>query len=213
MLFGGCRPVPVQRLAPTVPAQAPSAAPAADTAVALPAAGTAAQALPVAVAVTPTALADEVTRLGNKAAFIQLRIQPPAPDFPHASPQPTLAAKGKEVPIVVHLTPEMETADDPVADIAKVVSRKTSAIQRCLEAALRVNPDERMMFKVLFTVGTAGTVVQAIVVGPSDALRQCVLNKFAAIRGLPSLPQPANFVQPYRFAPPAPPVQPGTGAR
>lgn len=86
------------------------------------------------------------------------------------------------------------------AEVAKVVLRKTSAIKQCYERALRDNPDTGGKVKVTFTVGTAGTVIEANVSGADGGFGDCIRGKFMAIRGLPILPSPATFSQQYIFA-------------
>ena len=86
------------------------------------------------------------------------------------------------------------------ADVAKVISRKNSAVQRCYEAALRDNPDEGGKVKVSFTVGTAGTVTDVSVSGASGGFSECIKNKFMGIRGLPLLAAPQSFNQAYVFS-------------
>jgi outer membrane biosynthesis protein TonB len=95
---------------------------------------------------------------------------------------------------------EMGGSGEAKADVAKVVSRKNSAVQRCYEQALRDNPEEGGKVKVIFTVGTAGTVTDVSVSGASGAFADCIRNKFQAIRGLPALPAPQSFNQSYVFS-------------
>ncbi len=85
-------------------------------------------------------------------------------------------------------------------EVAKVISRKNSAVQQCYERALRDNPDEGGKVKVSFTVGTAGTVTDVSVSGASGGFADCIKNKFTAIRGLPLLASPQSFNQSYVFS-------------
>ena len=94
---------------------------------------------------------------------------------------------------------EMGGTGEAKTDVAKVISRKNSAVQRCYEAALRDNPDEGGKVKVSFTVGTAGTVTDVSVSGASGGFSDCIKNKFMGIRGLPLLPAPQSFNQSYVF--------------
>lgn len=94
---------------------------------------------------------------------------------------------------------EMGGTGEAKTDVAKVISRKNSAVQRCYEAALRDNPEEGGKVKVSFTVGTAGTVTDVSVSGASGGFAECIKNKFMGIRGLPLLPAPQSFNQSYVF--------------
>jgi outer membrane biosynthesis protein TonB len=86
-----------------------------------------------------------------------------------------------------------------MGDVAKAISRKNQAVQRCYEQALRDNPDVGGKVKVTFTVGTAGTVTDVSVSGAVGAFGDCIKSKFTAIRGLPLLPNPQSFSQSYVF--------------
>ena len=94
---------------------------------------------------------------------------------------------------------ELGGTGEAKADVAKVISRKNSAVQRCYEAALRDNPEEGGKVKVSFTVGTAGTVTDVSVSGASGGFSECIKNKFMGIRGLPLLAAPQSFNQSYVF--------------
>ncbi len=83
--------------------------------------------------------------------------------------------------------------------VARIISRKNSAIQRCYENALRANPGLSGKVTVRFVVGTAGTVTTVTVLGASGGFASCIQGKFKAIRGLPLLPSPQSFVQSYVF--------------
>lgn len=83
--------------------------------------------------------------------------------------------------------------------IAKVISRKNSAVRRCYENGLRTNPNLSGKVTVNFTVGTAGTVTNVSVLGASGEFADCIKNKFSRIRGLPLLPTPQSFNQSYVF--------------
>ncbi len=84
--------------------------------------------------------------------------------------------------------------------VARVVARKNSAVRRCYEAALRRNPSLGGRIKVMFTVGTAGTVTKVVVAGAQGMFADCIKRKFSRIRGLPLLPEPADFSIPYIFS-------------
>jgi outer membrane biosynthesis protein TonB len=110
-------------------------------------------------------------------------------------------AKKEEAKVNIKLSMgEMGGSGEAKSDIAKVVSRKNSAVQRCYEQALRDNPEEGGKVKVIFTVGTAGTITDVTVSGAAGAFSDCIKNKFLAIRGLPTLPAPQSFNQSYVFA-------------
>ncbi len=85
-------------------------------------------------------------------------------------------------------------------EVAKVIQRKNSAVQRCYEQALRDNPDEGGKVKVTFTVGTAGTITDVSISGASGGFSDCIRTKFTSIRGLPTLTQPQTFSQSYVFS-------------
>lgn len=84
-------------------------------------------------------------------------------------------------------------------EIARVIQRKNSAVQRCYEQALRDNPDVGGKVKVTFTVGTAGTITDVSVSGAQGAFEECIKVKFTSIRGLPPLASPQTFSQSYIF--------------
>lgn len=85
-------------------------------------------------------------------------------------------------------------------EVAKVISRKNSAVQQCYERALRDNPEAGGKVKISFQVGTAGTIEAVNVVGATGGFANCLKDKFFAIRGLPLLPSPQSFNQSYTFS-------------
>ena len=95
---------------------------------------------------------------------------------------------------------EMMGGGEGRSEVARMIKRKNSAVQRCFEMALRDDPDVGNKVKVTFTVGTEGTVTEAdiagVVVGP---LSDCIQAKYMAIRGFPLLPAPQSFSQSYLF--------------
>ncbi|MSP90237.1 MAG: AgmX/PglI C-terminal domain-containing protein [Myxococcales bacterium] len=93
----------------------------------------------------------------------------------------------------------MEGSGEGKADVAKVISRKNSAVQRCYEMALKDSPDLSGKVKVMFIVGTAGTITEVSVGGATGSFEDCIKSKFSAIRGLPILPSPQSFSQSYVF--------------
>ncbi len=109
--------------------------------------------------------------------------------------------KKEEAKVNIHLSAgDMGGDGEGKSDVAKVISRKTSAVQQCYERALRDNPEEGGKVKVSFTVGTAGTVTDVTVSGASGTFSDCIKNKFTAIRGLPLLASPQSFNQSYVFS-------------
>jgi len=110
-------------------------------------------------------------------------------------------AKKEETAVKVSLSSgDLGGSGEGKADVAKVIARKNSAVQRCYEMALRDNPDEGGKVKVAFTVGTAGTVTDVSVSGASGGFAECIKSKFMGIRGLPILPAPQSFNQSYVFS-------------
>jgi len=110
-------------------------------------------------------------------------------------------AKTEEKKVVIKLdTGALGGDGEGKGDVAKVVSRKNSAVQRCYEQALRENPDVGGKVKVTFTVGTAGTVTEVNVSGATGAFAECIKSKFMGIRGLPILGAPQSFTQSYIFS-------------
>ena len=81
----------------------------------------------------------------------------------------------------------------------KVIARKSSAVRRCYEKALRKDSGLSGKVKVRFTVGTAGTITSVSVIGASGDFSSCIKRKFQRIRGLPLLPAPQSFTQSYVF--------------
>ncbi|HAN31225.1 MAG TPA: hypothetical protein DCQ06_06460, partial [Myxococcales bacterium] len=83
--------------------------------------------------------------------------------------------------------------------VGKVIARKSSAVRRCYEKALRKDSNLSGKVKVRFTVGTAGTITSVSVIGASGDFGRCIKTKFKRIRGLPLLPAPQSFTQSYVF--------------
>ena len=83
--------------------------------------------------------------------------------------------------------------------VGKVIARKSSAVRRCYEKALRKDSGLSGKVKVRFTVGTAGTITSVSVIGASGDFASCIKRKFQRIRGLPLLPAPQSFTQSYVF--------------
>lgn len=108
------------------------------------------------------------------------------------------AASG-ERGVQIRMTAETTGSGEGKADIARVVSRKNSAIQRCFEAAKRENPNVSGKVKVTFTVGTEGMTVAVGVAGATGPFADCIRSKFESIRGLPTLSSPQTFTQNYVF--------------
>jgi outer membrane biosynthesis protein TonB len=105
----------------------------------------------------------------------------------------------KEVQVVLK-SGGMDGEGEGKTEVARVIQRKNSQVQRCYEQALRDNPDEGGKVKVTFTVGTAGTITDVTVSGASGAFSDCIKGKFTSIRGLPLLPSPQSFSQSYVFS-------------
>lgn len=108
--------------------------------------------------------------------------------------------KKTEETVQIKLSGETTGSGEAKADVAKVVSRKNSAVQRCYEQALRDNPDTGGKVKVTFTVGTEGTVTDVSISGASGGFADCIKSKFESIRGLPQLSSPQTFGQSYVFS-------------
>ena len=104
-----------------------------------------------------------------------------------------------EKKVTISLSGSMSGSGEAKADIGKVISRKNSAVQRCYENALRGNPNLSGKVTVRFTVGTAGTVTEASVLGAEGDFSECIKDKFLRIRGLPILTSPQSFSQSYVF--------------
>jgi len=105
-----------------------------------------------------------------------------------------------EEKITIKMDSDTSGSGEAKADVAKVISRKNSAVQRCYEQALRDNPDVGGKVKVTFTVGTEGTITDVSVSGASGSFAECIKAKFEAIRGLPTLSSPQTFGQSYVFS-------------
>ncbi len=86
------------------------------------------------------------------------------------------------------------------AEVAKVVARKNSAMQRCFEDGLRADPAAGGKVTVKFTVGTTGLVTDATVSGAASPWGECILGKFKAIRGLPLVDSSESYKWTYVFA-------------
>ncbi|MBI5611212.1 MAG: AgmX/PglI C-terminal domain-containing protein [Deltaproteobacteria bacterium] len=95
------------------------------------------------------------------------------------------------------LAPPTGPEIDEKPEIARAISRKHAAIQRCYDQALRDNPSEGGKVRVTFTVGTEGSVTEVSVAGGSPGLVACIEARFLAIRGLPALKGEKVFVQTY----------------
>ena len=110
-------------------------------------------------------------------------------------------AKKEEAAVKVNLSAgEMSGGEgEGKGEVAKVIARKNSAVQRCYEMALKDSPDLSGKVKVMFTVGTAGTITEVSVGGATGSFEDCIKSKFSAIRGLPILPSPQSFSQSYVF--------------
>ena len=105
-----------------------------------------------------------------------------------------------EATVTVRVQSETSGAGADQFDVAKVISRKNSAVQRCYERALRDNPDEIRKVKVSFTVGTEGTITEVEVSsGLSADFAACIKSRFVTVRGLPILASPQKFTQSYVF--------------
>lgn len=83
--------------------------------------------------------------------------------------------------------------------VGKVITRKSAAVKRCYETALRDNPTVSGKVVIRFTVGTAGTVTDADVRGAAGAFADCIRGVFLTARGLPILSAPRSFTQSYVF--------------
>ena len=105
-----------------------------------------------------------------------------------------------EAAVVIKMSGDTTGSGESKADVAKVVSRKNSAVQKCYEQALRDNPDVGGKVKVTFTVGTEGTVTDVSVSGATGGFADCIKAKFESIRGLPVLASPQTFGQSYVFS-------------
>ncbi len=108
--------------------------------------------------------------------------------------------KKEEATVTIKLSSDTSGSGEAKADVAKIISRKNSAVQRCYEQALRDNPDTGGKVKVTFTVGTEGTITDVSISGASGGFADCIKAKFEAIRGLPTLPSPQTFGQSYVFS-------------
>ncbi len=106
----------------------------------------------------------------------------------------------KEAAVQIKMNSDTSGSGEAKADVAKVVSRKNSAVQRCYEQALRDNPDVGGKVKVTFTVGTEGTITDVSISGASGSFADCIKSKFESIRGLPTLSSPQTFGQSYVFS-------------
>ena len=107
--------------------------------------------------------------------------------------------KKEEIVQVILKTGGMDGDGEGKTEIARVIQRKNSAVQRCYEQALRENPDISGKVKVTFTVGMAGTITDVSVSGAQGSFEDCIKSKFTSIRGLPNLPSPQTFSQSYIF--------------
>lgn len=88
---------------------------------------------------------------------------------------------------------------DNASLVGKVITRKSTAVKRCYETALRDNPTVSGKVIIRFTVGTAGTVTDADVRGATGAFADCIRGVFLTARGLPLLASPRSFTQSYIF--------------
>ena len=70
----------------------------------------------------------------------------------------------------------------------------------CYEKALRDQPDLDGKVAVRFTVGTAGTVTDAHVIGATGEFAGCIRHVLLNARGLPILAAPAQFSHAYVFS-------------
>lgn len=111
----------------------------------------------------------------------------------------TEVKKKEETVQVILKSGGMDGEGEGKTEVARVIQRKNSAVQRCYEQALRDNPEEGGKVKVTFTVGTAGTITDVSVSGASGSFSDCIKTKFTSIRGLPTLPSPQTFSQSYIF--------------
>lgn len=85
------------------------------------------------------------------------------------------------------------------AEILKVLLRKTSAVQRCMDLAFQVLPfSSPLAFRVQLALGVDGTVTSAVVDGRDD-WASCARTKFLAVRGLPLLVSVADFELRYLY--------------
>ena len=138
---------------------------------------------------------EQVLSASDKTGAVDLSMDPKNPNVIFAS---MWAVKRESWSIT---SGSMDGGDgDSKTEVAKVVARKNSAVQRCYEQALRDNPDEAGKVKVTFTVGTAGTVTDVSVSGASGSFSECIKAKFSSIRGFPTLPSPQTFSQSYVFS-------------
>ena len=108
--------------------------------------------------------------------------------------------KKEEAAVTIKLSSDTSGSGEAKADVAKIIGRKNSAVQRCYEQALRDNPDTGGKVKVTFTVGTEGTITDVSISGATGGFADCIKAKFEAIRGLPTLPAPQTFGQSYVFS-------------
>ena len=97
---------------------------------------------------------------------------------------------------------------DAKSELARVVSRKNSAMQRCYATWAQAEGPRatRLRVKATLTVSTDGTISAVKVAGAPPTLSECMTTKLLAIRGLPALPSPQDFAQAYVFELPAAPA-------
>ena len=84
--------------------------------------------------------------------------------------------------------------------VLKVLQRHQTSVRRCFERAARSNPTLGGRLVVRFTVDTAGRVTRAVAQGLDALTRTCVEQQYRRFRGMPRLPESAEFSQQYRFS-------------